>query len=178
MSQRIEVLAAEVYTLDPPEGSAPPGIAFDIFSVVAPESAEPPWDALREELVAAVRGELSVTELVAAHTRGSRLPAKVVPAVTTEVKFDNEGSRRSTIVEVQAADRRGLLHALTHALASLGVEIQLAMITTQSGQAYDSFYLRKRGAVGDAKIRDRKQLARIEAELKRAVEELRADDAS
>ena len=99
-----------------------------------------------------------------------RLPRRVVPQVHTEVRFDNAGSRECTILELQAPDRLGLLHAATSALAEMDLDVQLAMITTESGRVVDSFYLKDRES--GAKIADTERLAAIGERLDAAVEAL------
>jgi [protein-PII] uridylyltransferase len=50
-------------------------------------------------------------------------------------------SEHATVVEVRAADRPGLLHALGQALATQGVDVRSAHVATHAGQAVDTLYL-------------------------------------
>jgi len=62
--------------------------------------------------------------------------------VPTRIVFDNDGSELYTIVEVNARDRRGLLHALTRTLANLNLNIFSAIIATYGEHAVDVFYVK------------------------------------
>jgi [protein-PII] uridylyltransferase len=50
-------------------------------------------------------------------------------------------SERATVLEVRAADRPGLLHALGRALATEGIDIRSAHVATYAAQAVDVLYL-------------------------------------
>ena len=52
-----------------------------------------------------------------------------------------QASGDSTVMEVRAADRPGLLHGLGSALAALGVDVRSAHVATHAGQAVDVLYL-------------------------------------
>lgn len=57
-----------------------------------------------------------------------------------------EASRRSTVLEVRAADRPGVVHLVCAALARLDVTIASAHVETLGPQAVDVFYLRESAA--------------------------------
>jgi [protein-PII] uridylyltransferase len=66
----------------------------------------------------------------------------------------------STIVEIRAGDRAGLLYRLTTALADLGLDVTSARIETLGADALDSFYVcDPRGTAMDAELRRRVELA-------------------
>ena len=72
------------------------------------------------------------------------LPAAVpVPAfeIAPSVTIADGASRRFSVVEVQAADRPGLLAALARAIVEAGVTIHSAHIATYGERAVDVFYL-------------------------------------
>ena len=54
-------------------------------------------------------------------------------------------SADSTVLEVRAADRPGLLHAIGTALAAVGVDLRSAHIATHAGQAVDVLYVGEPG---------------------------------
>ncbi len=62
--------------------------------------------------------------------------------VRSHVLFDNEASNTTTMIEVTARDRPGLLHDLTWALFENGVSINSAHVTTYGEEAIDTFYVR------------------------------------
>ena len=50
-------------------------------------------------------------------------------------------SAESTVLEVRAADRPGLMHAVGAALARVGVDLRSAPVATHAGQAVDVLYV-------------------------------------
>ncbi|MGK2871855.1 MAG: [protein-PII] uridylyltransferase [Alphaproteobacteria bacterium] len=79
--------------------------------------------------------------------------------VSSNVMFDNDASNTTTLIEVTARDRPGLVHDLTWALFENGVSINSAHITTYGEEAIDTFYVRD--AFG-LKITSKEKLKRIE----------------
>lgn len=57
------------------------------------------------------------------------------------VELVRAASESATVVEVRTADRPGLLYALGHAVAELGLSIRSAHASTLAGSAIDTFYL-------------------------------------
>jgi [protein-PII] uridylyltransferase len=51
----------------------------------------------------------------------------------------------ATVLEVRAADRPGLLHAIGAALAGVGVDLRSAHVATHAGQAVDVLYVAEPG---------------------------------
>jgi [protein-PII] uridylyltransferase len=78
------------------------------------------------------------------------------PAVAdARVTFDNGASALYTSCEVQAADQPGLLHAVAVAIATAGVDVHAARVTTIDGAACDLFDLSDRtGHKLDAALED------------------------
>ncbi|MFM1767668.1 MAG: hypothetical protein RJA22_197 [Verrucomicrobiota bacterium] len=60
----------------------------------------------------------------------------------TRIHFDNESSADYTVIDLETEDHLGLLHAVSRALAALGLDIALAKICTEKGAAVDTFYVR------------------------------------
>ncbi len=54
-------------------------------------------------------------------------------------------SADATVLEVRAADRPGLLHAIGSALAGVGVDLRSAHVATHAGQAVDVLYVAEPG---------------------------------
>ncbi len=135
----VEVLGAQVFTLEPDEGGEVR--ALDVFTVGSPVADGDPWSALTADLERALRGELAVDETVARHTRPSGLPPRVVPRVAVEVHVNNDVSERFSVVEVQAPDGPGVLHAITRTLSRLGLSIHLSRVATEAGRVVDIFYV-------------------------------------
>ena len=57
------------------------------------------------------------------------------------IRFDNETSEDSTVIDVETEDRLGLLHAIAEVFVVLHLDIQLAKIVTEHGAALDAFYV-------------------------------------
>ncbi|HWV39065.1 MAG TPA: [protein-PII] uridylyltransferase, partial [Vulgatibacter sp.] len=146
------------------------GMALDVFSVRGPAGGRLErgrWRAARRDLSRVLRGEVDAGALVAKALRPSGLPPRHVPPVQIKVKVDNRVARDFTVIDVFAADRRGLLRAITAALREGGLSIAVARIATEGNRAIDSFYV---SDADGAKLTDPSRLAAIEALVRRAVE--------
>ncbi|NLT55260.1 MAG: [protein-PII] uridylyltransferase [Actinomycetales bacterium] len=77
--------------------------------------------------------------------RDSGYPAPAGAASRPRVVLLLGASVGATVLEVRAADRPGLLHAVGTALASIGVDLRSAHVATHAGQAVDVLYLREPG---------------------------------
>ena len=87
---------------------------------------------------------------------------KVEPAVL----IDNKASGRSTVLEINAKDRPGLLYDLTYALYGLKISIISAHVATYGERAVDVFYVQD---LMGAKITNKVRMRNVEEKLLRAV---------
>ena len=62
--------------------------------------------------------------------------------VPSRVMFSNKISSTHSVIEVNGRDFPGLLHRITHCLADLGVQIQLASVSTYGERVVDVFYVK------------------------------------
>src|SRR3978361_655182 len=70
---------------------------------------------------------------------GRRMRAIHVPP---RVVVDNRASNPHTVIEINGRDRPGLLHDVTDAISSQGLQIASAHITTYGVRAVDVFYIK------------------------------------
>ena len=94
---------------------------------------------LRETIADTLAGKIRLRERLAERPL-ARARADAFP-VEPRVLFPPNASNRNTVVEVNAADRPGLLYALLRALFDAKVAIRSAHITTYGERAVDTFYL-------------------------------------
>jgi len=156
----LSILTAQVFTTDD-------GVAVDVFEVEGvyeAEVGEPRWREFRSVLRRAVEGRISLEHRVA--DKRARYPA---PRSTVEVTVtvDNDASDYSTVIEVGAPDRIGLLYDITRALADLTLDVHLAKVSTYADRVVDAFYVRD--AVG-GKITDPAQVSEIAALVRTRLE--------
>ena len=191
LAHRVEVLSAYAYTLNRADGgpdahqtslplgdtrSPGGGQVVDIFTVKAPEEAGAAlWRAFGDDLDRALQGDLSVPEVVRRHTRPSGLRPKVLPRVPIEVKVDNTASGRLTVIDVQAPDGIGVLHAITRALSEQGLVIHLSKVATEAGRVIDNFYVSDVATGG--KVTEEARLEAIQRGITVAIEALLPDSA-
>jgi UTP:GlnB (protein PII) uridylyltransferase len=62
------------------------------------------------------------------------------------VHFDNEHSRKFTVLEIVADDAPGLLHRITRVLSAEGCDLHLALIATEGKRAIDVLHVTRAGA--------------------------------
>ena len=114
-------------------------LGFDIHGAVA--ATWPDGMALSSFRVATTAGidSEAVRERILSHLGD---PVATDPLDAHVVRFDDRGSPWYTVLEVESDDRPGLLHAITAAIASAGVNIHSARVrTTAAHRALDSFEL-------------------------------------
>jgi [protein-PII] uridylyltransferase len=131
----ISVLSAAVFTTGD-------GTAIDLFEVEGafePEITETRWREFRTTLRRTIEGSVSLERRVE-DKRRHYPPPKVRSPLT--VRSHNDVSEFSTVVEIGAPDRIGLLYDITRTFADLRLDVHLAKVATYGGRVIDAFYVR------------------------------------
>ncbi|MEZ5142447.1 MAG: [protein-PII] uridylyltransferase [Acidimicrobiales bacterium] len=159
----LDVLEAAAYSSDD-------GMALEVFRVESPFGPSIDWPKVVTDLERSLAGRLALAAHLAERARRYARPsslARVTPQRPT-VRFDNDISESSTVVEVQAPDGIGVLYRITHALADLDLDVRTAKIHTMGTEVVDAFYVRDRSV---AKVLDPSYLGEIERAIVHALTE-------
>jgi [protein-PII] uridylyltransferase len=146
-SFRLTVKSALVRTIPvaPVEGTGELLVAVDTWWVDSGNGDVPGPPTLETSLRRLGEGDRSVLERLHRRDAGYRAPSGA-PARPRVVLLPG-ASAEATVLEVRAADRPGLLHAVGAALAEVGVDLRSAHIATHAGQAVDVLYVGEPGGV-------------------------------
>jgi [protein-PII] uridylyltransferase len=117
-------------------------IAVSAFDVEVTR-CEPDPQAIEHDVNGALDGDIQLEARLtdrATQAQALRRPSAAHPAQPV-VMFDHAGSSNATIIEVRAPDGVGVLYRTTNALASLGLDIRHAKVSTLGHEVIDTFYV-------------------------------------
>jgi [protein-PII] uridylyltransferase len=128
------------------------GWVLDTFVFADPartlELNPPEIDRLRLTIERVALGKTDVKELL--RRRPAPAPLSRAARVRPTIGFDDEASTRSTLIEIVAEDRPGLLYDLAATLSEADCDIEIVLIDTEAHKALDVFYVSKNGGKLDA----------------------------
>ncbi len=162
----INILAAQIYTRDD-------GTVFDVLQVTD-SVMSPVIDPVKQRIVSmelsrAAAGEVAVEDLLRSRRLSMPLDRRDRAAAAPDrVEVDNDASDRFTVIDVYARDRIGLLWSITSTLATLGLSIHNAKVSTKVDQAVDVFYVT---SLAGEKVTDPRHIEEVRQGLLRALEE-------
>jgi len=124
------------------------GVVIDIFHVVNFDGSKKVGNEVKERFSAflndVIEGRVDLVAAYRSHIKKWKRRFKYIPEECS-VEFENELSADSTIIDITAGDRPGLLYDITNVLSGEGLDIVAARVTTRGKVAADSFYVRTAG---------------------------------
>lgn len=137
-SQDLTILRARIFTrLD--------GVVLDRFILADADSGGPMGprqeSEVRQLIGEVVTGKREVAPLIESHRRRWHMRDRPRMQYPVRVGWDEDASKRYSVLEVRATDHVGLLYEITRGISETGAAIHQAFITTEGERAVDAFYI-------------------------------------
>jgi [protein-PII] uridylyltransferase len=138
----LNILSADIYT----RGD---NVALDVFRVSdlrgRAVTNEREMALVESTLRKALESEaFDLSALLEQARKKGRRPAVADMEFPSHVSIENQADPYFTLIEIQTPDRIGLLHDLLQCLSRNEIDIALARISTESGAAFETFYVTDR----------------------------------